>query len=178
MAREAASAAAMDFADCFSREDAHFDCANNFLSVARGNPAGGFAIQSVEQAVQVVRAVRLNFCAKTFAEFFGASRRIGESFEKRAEVKAGARGEDGKFAAPANIFQNIQGAATKFSGGKDFLRFDKIDEVMRNSTTVRREALSLCQYRNGGKPAWNRRQEFRRRAAGRVRFPAPIFRKQ
>jgi hypothetical protein len=124
----------MDFADCFSREDAHFDCANNFLSVARGNPARGFAIQSVEQPVQVLRAVRLNFCAKTFAEFFRASGRISESFEKCAEVKAGARGEDGKFAAAANISQNIQGAAAKFSGGKDFLRFYQINEVMRNST--------------------------------------------
>ena len=39
VACEAASAAAMDFAYCFSGEDAHFNRANDFLSVARSDPA-------------------------------------------------------------------------------------------------------------------------------------------
>ena len=126
----------MDFADCFSCEDAYFNGTNDFLSVARRDPIGGFAIQAVEQTVQMLRAPRLNFCAKAITEFFGSVGRVGESFEQSAEIKAGARSEDGKFAATAEIFERIERAAAIFSGGEDFLRFHQVDEVMRNAALL------------------------------------------
>ena len=126
----------MNFADRFSGENAHFNCANNFLSVTRRDPIGGFAIQSVEEPVQMLRAARQDFCAKPFTEFFGPGGCIGKPFEKRAEVKAGAPREDGKFAAPANVLQRIECAAAIFSGSEDFLGFYQVEEVMRNSALL------------------------------------------
>jgi len=126
----------MNFADRFPCENAHFNRANNFLSVARRDPIGGFAIQSVEEPMQMLGAARLNFCAKPFTEFFGSGGRIGESFQQSAEIKARARGEDGKFAAPSDIFEGIECVAAIFSGSENFLGFYQVNEVMRNSALI------------------------------------------
>jgi hypothetical protein len=136
IAFEPASAAAMDFADRFSGKQADFDRANDFLSVTRCDSAGGFAIQASKQLVQMLGTAGLYFCAKTFAEFFRPGWRVGESLEQSAKIKAGACGEDGKLAAPTDIFQRTERAPAIFAGGKYFLRLEHVDEMVRNSTLL------------------------------------------
>ena len=50
--------AAMNFAHGFSGEQAQFDGANYFLRVGSGNARGRFGIEPLENAVQMLRAVK------------------------------------------------------------------------------------------------------------------------
>ena len=124
----------MNFADGFSRQHAHFDRANNFLSVARRDAGGGFAIQAREQPVQMFGAARLQL-------FREAGRAILRSGPARRRVLRAAREDKGRCRrsgravcrARAHIFQRVERAAAIFSRGENFVRLDQIDQVMRNA---------------------------------------------
>ena len=124
IAFERGAAAAMNFGGGLPRYQAHFDGANYFLGVGRGDAGGGFGIETGQEAMEMGGAVKLRAGAQAVADFCGTFRSVGEAFEQGAEIEAGAGGDDGKFFAAAQIVQDFEGAATIFSGGENFVRVE------------------------------------------------------
>src|SRR3984957_7301628 len=119
----------MNFGGGFPRYQAHFDGANYFLGVGRGDAGGGFGIETGQEAMEMGGAVKLRAGAQAVANFGGTFRSVGEAFEQGAEIEAGAGGDNGKFFAAAQIVQDLEGAATIFSGGENFFRIEQIDQT-------------------------------------------------
>ena len=61
----------MDFADGFSGGETHFDGADDFLRIARGDAGGCFGIQTREQAMKMLGPVLCGFRAQSLAQFLG-----------------------------------------------------------------------------------------------------------
>src|SRR3984957_15828904 len=120
----------MNFGGGIPRYQAHFDGANYFLGVGRGDAGGGFGIETGQEAMKMGGAAKFGAGTQAVADFFGTFGRVGEAFEQGAEIEAGAGGDDGKFFAAAQIVQDFEGAATIFSGGEDFFRIEQVDQMV------------------------------------------------
>ncbi len=142
VALQRVAAAAMDFGDRFSGEQAQFDGANYFLRVAGGDARGGFRIQAREHAMQMLGTMLFGFLTQARANFFGALRSLGESFEQRAKVQAGSGGEYRQNFTVAQIAKNFQGAAAVITGSKNFSGLDEINQVVRDAVLFGRRNLS------------------------------------
>jgi len=126
------AAGAENFGDGFSGEDAHFDRADYFGGVARGDASGGFGVEAGEDFVQVRCAMLFGAASQTLAQFFRARRGIGEAFEERAEIESCAGGDDWQLVAAAEIVEREERVAAVVAGGEDFVGLDEVDEVMRD----------------------------------------------
>src|SRR5450432_659547 len=86
--------------------------------------------------------VALGAEAQALTNRFGTLRGVGEAFQQSAQVEAGPGGDDGKFAALAEVGEDIDGAPAIFARRENFFRLDQINEVMRNSLLLRQWNLS------------------------------------
>ena len=127
----------MNFADGLSRQYAHFDGADDFLRVARGDSAGGFAVQAREHPVEIFGALLRGLLAKPLAQFFRSLRRVGQAFEQRAQIESRARREDRQLAPRAHVFEHFDRAPAIFACGENFLRLDEIHQMMRDAALLR-----------------------------------------
>jgi hypothetical protein len=127
---------AENFGDWFSGEDAHFDGADYFLGVARGDAGGGFGVEAGEDFVQVRCAALLCAAPQTLAQFFRTRGSVGEAFEEGAEVESCTGGEDGQLVATAKIVEREERVAAIVAGGENFVGLDEIDEVMCDALPI------------------------------------------
>ncbi len=94
------------------------------MRVARSDARGGAGIEAAQQAMKVFWAAAGGTFAQAGAKFFRARGRIGQAFEKRAQIEAGARRHYRQALARVNVAKNFFGAAAVISGGEDFVRLD------------------------------------------------------
>ena len=125
--RRGGAAGAENLGHGLSGEDAHLDGADDFLRVARGDAGGGGGVEAGEDFVQVRRAALFGAAAEAIAKFFRAGRRVGEAFEKGAQIESCAGGEDGECRAAAEIVEGEESSAAVVAGGEDFVRLDEVD---------------------------------------------------
>ncbi len=120
----------MNCAHGFPSEEAHLDGADQLLRVSRGDAARDFRVETHEQAMQVRGTMELGVATEAGAQIFGTGWRVGQSFDKRAEIQAGPCREDGELGASAEIIENDEGRTAIVSGSEDFVRLDEVDEMM------------------------------------------------
>lgn len=122
----------MDLGERLSREHADLDGTYELLLVGRGDLLGGERVEVLQHAMEMARAVCGGRGAETFAESFRALREIGEAFEERAEVEAGAHGENGQAVASAKIGEGGEGAFAVVAGGGGFAWIEHVEKMMRD----------------------------------------------
>lgn len=130
---EAAPARAMNLANRRACEKPDLNRANDFLPIAGSNPRGRLRVEPHQNAMEMLRFFPLGFCAQALSQPFGPSWCIGQTLEQRAQIQSGARGENRKLAAAANVFENFPSAPRIIAGREDILRLDDIHKMMGNT---------------------------------------------
>ena len=136
VALQRASAAAVHIVDRFACQQANFERANDFLSISRRNAGCRLPIEAGEQAMKVLRATNLNAFTQSCTQFFGSRWRIGKAFQQRAQIEAGACGQDRQLAAVPEIFEHGQCVPPVIAGGENLRWLDEIDQMVRNSVLL------------------------------------------
>ncbi len=116
-----------------ARGEADLDGADELGRVVGVDARGRCGIEAGEQAMQPGAAVALGAAAKALAQVFLASGAGEEAFSERAQVEAGAAGDDGEVAAAGDFAQGGSGEAAVVAGGEGLVGIGDVDEVMRDA---------------------------------------------
>ncbi len=107
-----------------------FDGADELGRVVGVDELCGGGVEAGEDAMQMCGTFFSGARAEFFAERFVALRRGEEAVEERAEIEAGASGDDGQASALRDAGDGFAGEAAVVSGGAGLVWGEDVDEVV------------------------------------------------
>ena len=113
-----------------------FEGANELGFVIGVNAGSGGWVEASEHFMQPACALVVAGLLKAIAQCLLARRPGEKAHGERAEIEAGASGDDGEVIAAGDLVEGDAGLAAVFAGGKNLARIGDVDQVMRQDALL------------------------------------------
>ena len=112
-------------------EHADLHGANQLLRIARLDAGRRRRVEASQQAMQKFPAAAFHQDSQALPQSLGTNRPLKKAHQQRPQVKPGSSHEDGELGASPQVSQNLQRLAAVISRGENILRFQAIQQVVR-----------------------------------------------